>query len=129
MASRPPTRRRNPLLRPALVALLALVTLTGTPGLPGRGPFDAPGAHAAPAAPVLRGQEPTTTTLAPDGTTGTTLPGTALPGTTPPPGAEIVGPVPQGPITAREYIEIDAGTGEIVAGQDQHVAVLAASTV
>jgi D-alanyl-D-alanine carboxypeptidase (penicillin-binding protein 5/6) len=124
MASRPPTRRRNPLLRPALVALLALVTLTGTPGLPGTGPFDAPGAHAAPAAPDAadhRGQEPTTTTAV-DGATTTTTPG-------PPPGATVVGPVPAGVVTARQYIVVDADTGEILAGQDLHEPALGASTV
>jgi serine-type D-Ala-D-Ala carboxypeptidase (penicillin-binding protein 5/6) len=110
MAPRRPTRRRIP-VRPVLVALLVLVL--------GPGPIGTGAAGAAPA------QEPTTTTLATD----TTLPGTTTPGTGTPPGAEVVGPVPQGPITAQEYIVVDADTGEILAGQDEHVAVLAASTV
>jgi serine-type D-Ala-D-Ala carboxypeptidase (penicillin-binding protein 5/6) len=122
MAPRPWTRRWNPLLRPALVALLALVTLTGSPALPGAGPIGPIGAGAAHAALRAPGQEPTTTTAV-DGTTTTTTP----PG--PPPGATVVGPVPTGAITAREYIVVDADTGEILAGQDLHVPILGASTV
>jgi serine-type D-Ala-D-Ala carboxypeptidase (penicillin-binding protein 5/6) len=110
MAPRTPTRRRIT-VRPALAALLALVL--------GAGPLGTPPVGAAP------GQEPTTTTVAPDGTTSTTLPGAAAP----PAGADVIGPVPAGTITAREYIVVDADTGEIIAAQDEHVAVLAASTV